>query len=319
MADRDLYTVGWICAITTELVAALALLDERHDRPKELDPHDSNNYELGMISNHYVAIACLPEGEYGTAAAADVATNLLRSFPNIRIGLMVGIGGGAPTGNHDIRLGDVVVSTPGDGQGGVFQYDFGRTIQNQVFIVTDFLDQPPRLLRTAVAGLKARYEIDGHSLSEEVDKALEKNPRLQKRYHRPQTGDRLYKSSFIHVSGASNNCQACGDDPSSLMGSLLVIVIDALDECENDKDIRVILHLLSQVQEFSSIRLRAFITSRPELPMRLGFDAMGGSDYQDLILHQIPRADIQHDIRLFLEYRLADIRKIRSLPQGGPV
>ncbi|RFU75887.1 hypothetical protein TARUN_6349 [Trichoderma arundinaceum] len=122
--NRDLYTVGWICAITTELVAALALLDERHDRPKELDPYDSNNYELGKISNHYVAIACLPEGEYGTAAASDVATNLLRSFPNIRIGLMVGIGGGAPTGNHDIRLGDVVVSTPGDGQGGVFQYDF---------------------------------------------------------------------------------------------------------------------------------------------------------------------------------------------------
>lgn len=217
MAARDLYTVGWICAITTELVAALALLDERHDRPKELDPHDSNNYELGKISNHYVAIACLPEGEYGTAAASDVATNLLRSFPNIRIGLMVGIGGGAPTVSHDIRLGDVVVSTPGDGQGGVFQYDFGKTIQNQAFVETGFLDQPPRLLRTAVAGLKARYEIDGHSLNEEVNKALEMNPRLQKKYRRPQTGDRLYKSSFTHISGALGSCQGCGDDPSSLI------------------------------------------------------------------------------------------------------
>ncbi|UKZ96765.1 uncharacterized protein TrAFT101_011542 [Trichoderma asperellum] len=106
--------------------------------------------------------------------------------------------------------------------------------------------------------------------------------------------------------------------PSSSQPSILVIVIDALDECENDRDIRVILHLLPQVQECSSTRLQVFVTSRPELPIRLGFDAMGGNDYQDLILHQIPRADIQHDIRLFLEYKLADIRKIRSLPQDWP-
>lgn len=217
MADRDLYTVGWICAITTELVAALALLDERHDRPKELDPNDSNNYELGKISNHYVVIACLPEGEYGISAAADVATNLLRSFPNVRFGLMVGIGGGAPTSNHDIRLGDVVVSTPGDGNGGVFQYDFGKTLQNQAFVETGFLDQPPRLLRAAVAGLKACYEIDGHTLNHEVNKALQKNPRLQKRYCRPQTGDRLYESDFTHVSGPSEDCEACGDNPSRLL------------------------------------------------------------------------------------------------------
>lgn len=105
---------------------------------------------------------------------------------------------------------------------------------------------------------------------------------------------------------------------SSSQPSLLVVVIDALDECENDKDIRVILHLLPQVQECSSTRLRIFVTSRPELPIRLGFDAMGGNDYQDLILHQIPKADIQHDIRLFLECKLADIRKIRSLPQDWP-
>ncbi|KAK1838827.1 ankryin repeat protein [Colletotrichum chrysophilum] len=45
---------------------------------------------------------------------------MLHSFPNMRIGLMVGIGGGAPSQKHDIRLGDVVVSTPNSGRGGVF-------------------------------------------------------------------------------------------------------------------------------------------------------------------------------------------------------
>lgn len=216
MPDRNLYTIGWICATHTELAAASAFLDEEHDSPEELDPNDYNNYKLGKISNHYVAIACLPAGEHGIAAAAGAATNLLRSFPSIRFGLMVGIGGGAPTNRHDIRLGDVVVSIPGDRKGGVFQYDFGKTMQSQAFVETGFLDQPPRLLRTAVAGLRTRYETDGHTLTEEVNKALQRKPRLQKTYSRPQTDDRLYKSDFTHISGQSENCEACGNDPSRL-------------------------------------------------------------------------------------------------------
>jgi nucleoside phosphorylase len=45
---------------------------------------------------------------------------MLNSFPNVRIGLMVGIGGGAPSLDHNIRLGDVVVSAISNGMGGVF-------------------------------------------------------------------------------------------------------------------------------------------------------------------------------------------------------
>jgi hypothetical protein len=56
---------------------------------------------------------------------------MLHSFPNIKIGLMVGIGGGASSLKYDIRLGDIVVSASGDGKSNVFQYDFGKTIQGQ--------------------------------------------------------------------------------------------------------------------------------------------------------------------------------------------
>jgi hypothetical protein len=65
---------------------------------------------------------------------------MLHSFPNVRIGPMVGTGGGAPSPKHDIRLGDIVVSAPRDGNGGVFQYDFGSTIQGQSFRTTGFLN-----------------------------------------------------------------------------------------------------------------------------------------------------------------------------------
>ena len=161
MSDPRRYTVGWICAVKTEFVAAQAILDEGHDGPEYIAPKDNNSYALGRVGKHNIAIAVLPDGEYGTISAATVARDMLHSFPNIRIGLMVGVGGGAPNKEHDIRLGDVVVSSPQGGKGGVFQYDFGKTIQEKRFQTTRFLDQPPTVLRTAVSNLKAVHEIDG--------------------------------------------------------------------------------------------------------------------------------------------------------------
>jgi hypothetical protein len=94
MADPKDYAVGWICAISTEYVAAQAFLDEKYDGPEYVSPNDNNIYTLGRVGRHRVVIAVLPDGEYGIAAAAGVARDMLHSFPNIRIGLMVGIGVG---------------------------------------------------------------------------------------------------------------------------------------------------------------------------------------------------------------------------------
>lgn len=212
------YTVGWICAITPEYVAAQAFLEEKHDGLEYQHPHDNNDYTLGRIGKHNIAIAVLPDGEYGISSAATVARDMLHTFPNIRIGLLVGIGGGAPTLKHDIRLGDIVVSTPRDGKGSVFQYDFGKTIQNESFQTTGFLNQPPLVLRAAVNGLKAQYESDGHQLDEDINSILEKKSKLRKKYSRPSLGrDRLYQSTFKHPSNNEENCAVvCGDDLSNL-------------------------------------------------------------------------------------------------------
>lgn len=98
---------------------------------------------------------------------------MVHSFPNVKIGLMVGIGGGALSRKHDIRLGDIVVSAPRDGRDGVFQYDFGKMIQDQKFRPTAFLNQPPMVLRAAVSGLKAQYKSEGHQLEEMQTSELE--------------------------------------------------------------------------------------------------------------------------------------------------
>ncbi|UKZ78532.1 hypothetical protein TrVFT333_006275 [Trichoderma virens FT-333] len=212
MSSANDYTVGWICAISTELVAARAFLDEEHDPSGAVSPHDNNVYTLGKMGKHNVVIAALPDGEYGISAAASVARDMLHSFPNVRFGLMVGIGGGVPS-NHDIRLGDVVVSATRNGQGRIFQYDFGKTIQAQEFQNIMFLDQPPTLLRSAVGDLKARYESDGHQFQEIINNIFNKKPRLRKKYQRPNPNtDRLYISSAVHPFTSDEMCAtACGD------------------------------------------------------------------------------------------------------------
>ncbi|KAJ3454410.1 hypothetical protein MRS44_018304 [Fusarium solani] len=215
---RD-YTVGWICALATEYVAAQAFLDEKHEGPESVSTHDNNDYTLGRVGKHNVVIAVLPHGEYGISSAAGVAKDMLHSFPNVRIGLMVGIGGGAPSPKHDIRLGDVVVSASGNGKSGVFQYDFGKTIQNQEFQETGFLNQPPTVLRAAVNGLMAQYESEGHQFEESMNAIFEKKPRLRKKYSRPeQSTDRLYQPGMLHPQNDESSCAtACGNDPSTVI------------------------------------------------------------------------------------------------------
>ena len=124
MFDPSQYTVGWICALALELTAARQFLDDEHDAPDRVAANDTNAYTIGTMAGHNVVIAVLPE--YGTNSAASAAANMLNSFPIIKFGLMVGIGGGAPSEMNDIRLGDIVVSKPTNGHGGVYQYDFGK-------------------------------------------------------------------------------------------------------------------------------------------------------------------------------------------------
>ena len=114
LKSRELYTVGWIAALPKELSAAIAMFDEQHDKPLNFEKHalDSNSYHCGCIGNHNVVVACLPHGIYGTTSAATTASSMLFSFPNVKVGLMVGIGAAIPSDTNDIRLGDVVVSLP---------------------------------------------------------------------------------------------------------------------------------------------------------------------------------------------------------------
>jgi nucleoside phosphorylase len=213
MPEGKDYTIGWICAVHTEYVAAQAFLDDEHDSIANTATHDNNHYTLGRIGHHNVVVAVLPHWQYGLANATAVLKDMVRTFSNLRVVLMVGIGGGVPT-RHDIRLGDVVVGSVGYGNGGVIQHDYGHAFQGKSFKLTGHLNQPPMAVQIAMNALRAKHERKGHNIEDNVRSVLRNEKRMQKKYRRPDaSSDRLYKVEFVHAGGEGDSCvDVCGDD-----------------------------------------------------------------------------------------------------------
>lgn len=98
----------------------------------------------------------------------------------------------------------------------------------------------------------------------------------------------------------------------------LVLVIDALDECDKDADVQLILRLLAKTKNLNTIRFKIFITSRPETPILAEFRQMTENTHQDLVLHQIDSFIVNHDISVFLQYKLSQVKAENGLRTPWP-
>ena len=205
------YTIGWICALPIEAAAAYGVLDERHDTLLSSST-DSNNYTFGRVGQHNVVIACLPSGVMGKASAARVVERMLFTFSALRFALMVGTGGGVPSADHDVRLGDVVVGKPAWSYGGVVQYDYGKTVQDDRFVRTGSLNRPPDVLLTASANLEAKTLVDGHRILDYLSETIKKFPNLTKQFTSPGPDrDFLYNLEYDHPEEepTCSKCKQC--------------------------------------------------------------------------------------------------------------
>lgn len=88
----------------------------------------------------------------------------------------------------------------------------------------------------------------------------------------------------------------------------VVVVMDALDECSQEKDVSDILKLLATELRTLVFQLKFFITSRPEHQIRSAFDSqLLRSISRPFILHDIEHTIVQQDIEVYLRYRLSEI------------
>ncbi|KAJ3496979.1 hypothetical protein NLG97_g2256 [Lecanicillium saksenae] len=162
------YTVAWIAPLEIEARAALLLLDKRHQGRFALSPGDDYTYEAGEICGHNVIIATLPAGqEYGTAAAAAIASQVKKFFPRLWFGLLVGVAAGLPNLDRDpprdIRLGDVLVGLAEGNHAGLIPYGLGKEAGGDGFQLLRFghtLVPTERVIRSAIGSIKINAPDD---------------------------------------------------------------------------------------------------------------------------------------------------------------
>ncbi|CCT75069.1 related to ankyrin [Fusarium fujikuroi IMI 58289] len=197
------YTVGWVCALPKELTAATAMLDHQQ-QPLSKPRNDINSYTLGSIGPHNIAITCLPKGMIGNVPAATVASHLVTTFPSIKVGLMVGIGGGVPS--NKVRLGDVVVGTSSGDYPGVVKWDAGKVHGQGKFERTGSLNNPPQSLLTALTQLETQHNLVGSKIPEYLEELKDKWPKLTATSLRSESlKDLLFKSSYEHLENTASN------------------------------------------------------------------------------------------------------------------
>ncbi len=95
---------------------------------------------------------------------------------------------------------------------------------------------------------------------------------------------------------------------------VLTVVIDALDECENENDVRGIIQLFAEAKVLGKGRLRLFLTSRQETPIRLGFREIPEDQHHDFVLHSISSSVIKQDLLTFFRHEL----KVPSVSDQWP-
>ncbi|PNP84972.1 hypothetical protein FNYG_01669 [Fusarium nygamai] len=208
-SDRRGFEIAIICALTLEADAIEALFDhhwEDDGPPFDKEPGDPNAYSTGVIGRFNVVLAYMPR--MGKVNAATVAANCGKSFPSIKLALVVGICGVVPFSptKDEIILGDVIISN------GVIQYDFGRQFPERLVrkdTLLDVLGRPNLEIRgilTKLQGLRHRRQLSA-KIETFLD-VLRQDPELHAEYP-GSTKDKLFEATYRHADD-QRSCEQAG-------------------------------------------------------------------------------------------------------------
>ncbi|RKK74015.1 hypothetical protein BFJ71_g17336, partial [Fusarium oxysporum] len=208
-SDRRGFEIAVICALTLEADAIEALFDHHWDDdgpPFDKESGDPNAYSTGVIGRFNVVLAYMPG--MGKVNAATVASNCGKSFPCIKLALVVGICGVVPfvPTNDEIVLGDVIISN------GVIQYDFGRQLPDH-FVRKDTLSDVPGRPNLEIRGVLAKLKALRHrrqliaKIADYLD-VLRQDRDLHAEYP-GSTEDRLFEASYRHTDD-QKSCEQLG-------------------------------------------------------------------------------------------------------------
>ncbi|KAH6866045.1 nucleoside phosphorylase domain-containing protein [Thelonectria olida] len=185
-----------IYAPQEEYKATCQMLNYKCNSLKTAKVNNNNTYTFSRINRHYMAIRSLPDGQYSNNSTAGITRDMVRSFPNLRFALIVGIRGAAPTQERDIPLGDVIVSKPQ----GILR---GVRVSDRQFQQTGQLNVPPQVLLGVLPEMQRRHNnLRKPNRTAKHLKVIDNMPN----YQHPAE-DRLYRADYKHKGGKS--CADC--------------------------------------------------------------------------------------------------------------
>lgn len=218
---REDYHVAWIAPVSNlELLPARLMLDEKHDTPDYDTNYDDNIYTCGSMVGHNVVIASCPPGLIGNVNAGHVAGFMFKTFANIRMALLVGIGGGVPRAPNsdrrtpDLHLGDVVVGWPGDGKPACVYYDFGKKHTDGRFEMLGTINRPDRVLLNALGALEIDHLMNESSFQEHRERLLAWKGKTKFAFPGLDE-DLLFRADYKHDQESMEGCASC--DTSKLV------------------------------------------------------------------------------------------------------
>ncbi|KFA81514.1 hypothetical protein S40288_09942 [Stachybotrys chartarum IBT 40288] len=210
------YHVAWICPVAdVELLPARLMLDEQHTPPPYDTHYDENTYTCGTVNGHAVVVATCPPGQAGNVNAGRLTGPMFKTFPNIRMAVLVGIGGGIPRPDvpkdplDDIHLGDVVVGCTSDGKPACVYHDRGRSKVDGQFEMVGTMQDPDWRLTNALSMLASDHEMGKTTFADQL-RRLRKDKKFAQKFARPSLEhDRLFKATHHHIGEYGSNCVAC--------------------------------------------------------------------------------------------------------------
>lgn len=197
-----------------ELLPARLMLDEEHQTPLYNTHFDENTYVFGSLNGHTVVIGTCSRGATGNVNASLLTGSMFKTFPNIRMAVLVGIGGGIPSPKVDkdpmgnLHLGDVGVGCPGDGKPACVYHSRGRSIVDGQFEMLGTVPDPDWRLTNALSVLASDHEMGKTTINDQV--ARLQGPRMKKRFAYPGIEhDKLFKANARHIGDHSSDCASC--------------------------------------------------------------------------------------------------------------
>lgn len=207
------YTVGWVCARPeSELVAAIRMLDQRHRSTYHENKDAENVYVYGEINGYNIVIGCL--GPAQRISTKTLIQEMKRSFPNMKMYVLVGIGSGVPQDpihENDVRLGDIVVGwAKHAGIPAILDWESAERSNRHEVSPLGTTELQNSQLTSAMYNIIAKREMKELRLHGNLERML-----IMSQFKYPGSKkDLLFDKHFIHTSDSrvqSSPCEQCDD------------------------------------------------------------------------------------------------------------